>query len=88
MKHPKQPETTANAAIESDTLLHASTEVSYEMTQAQWMSDITAEGDDFRYTKETKQWKDIDIEPAYSQEVQRDSRLRRFYNYIAPGPKI
>ncbi len=81
-KHPKHSETTANAATESNAW------VGNDEAHARLVSDLIADMTRFRYIKEAKQWIDISVEPACLQEVQRDDRLRRVFNDIAPGPKI
>ena len=81
-KHPTQPETTANAVVGSTVTL------SEDEVEALLIADIEADMDPFQYSKEVKQWIDIKIEPACSQEVERGSRLRRIFNVVAPDPNI
>ena len=73
-KHPDRTETIANADVGSDVTL------SDDELEALVTTDIKADMDPFQYSKETKQWIDINIEPPCSQEVERRSRLRRYFN--------
>ena len=79
-KHTTPPNTTATAVVESGVTL------SEDEVDALVTADLEAEMNRFRYTKEAKQWIDIKEEPECSLEVERDSRLRQYFNVVAPGP--
>ena len=88
---PKQTETTANAVVGSedytnDMKLTKQTETTPKQTETTANAvvgpDVTLSDD------RVDPLLIAELETACSQQAQRDSGLRRFYNDIAPGPKV